>query len=223
MTLVEYPDTDLMILGLADRLASDLRMALETKERVLFIVPGGTTPGPIFDTLSAVDMDWERVTVVPSDERWVDERHDRSNARLIRERLLTGKAAGARLVSIYREGLAPEAAVGQVSEMLAPELPIDVCLLGMGGDMHTASLFPGAPGLEAALAPDAPVLNVLKPEDQPDVRVSLSARALREAVVSYVVITGAAKREAVEKARHMRPEVAPVATVLDRAEVHWAE
>ncbi|MEL6118547.1 MAG: 6-phosphogluconolactonase [Pseudomonadota bacterium] len=223
MTFHEYPDLDMLALRLADQLASNLRQALDRTETVLFVVPGGTTPGPIFDTLSAVDLEWARVRVLLSDERWVPEDDPRSNTKLVRERLLTGRAAAAQLVPLHEEGLTPHAALEKLTEGVEPTLPIDVCLLGMGADMHTASLFPGAPGLNAALGPEAPILTVQTPDGQPETRISLSARVLRDAVALHVVITGAAKKEAVERAVHLPPEEAPIAALLDRADIHWAE
>lgn len=223
MNLHEYPDPDMLALGLADRLASDLRQALELKESVLFVVPGGTTPGPIFDTLSAVDLDWARVRVLLSDERWVPEVDARSNTKLVRDRLLTGRAAAAQMVPLHREGVTPHAALDELTDGIETALPIDVCLVGMGADMHTASLFPGAPGLSAALGPDAPVLTVQVPDGQPEKRISLSARVLRDAVALHVVVTGTAKKHALERAVHLPPEEAPIAALLDRADIHWAE
>ena len=223
MTLHEYSDLDMLALRLADRLASNLRQALERTETVLFVVPGGTTPGPIFDTLSAVDLEWARVRVLLSDERWVPEDDPRSNTKLVRERLLTGRAAAAQMVPLHEEGLTPHAALDGLTNGIETALPVDVCLLGMGADMHTASLFPGAPGLSAALGPEAPVLTVLVPEGQPETRISLSARGRRDAVALHVVITGAAKKDALERAAHLPPEEAPIAALLDRADIHWAE
>ncbi|MEM7598517.1 MAG: 6-phosphogluconolactonase [Pseudomonadota bacterium] len=222
MKLRDYPDMDMMALGLADQLASDLRQALEQKDNVLFVVPGGSTPGPVFDTMSAVDLDWSRVRVLLSDERWVPGDHPRSNTALVRDRLLTGHAAKARIVPLFIENATPHEALDRLTLAIEPELPIDVCLLGMGADMHTASLFPGAPGLQAALGADAPVLSVQVPEGEPEPRISLSARVLRDAGALHVAITGEAKKAAVQRAAGMAPEDAPVSAVLDRAEVHWA-
>lgn len=222
MRFHEYPDADMLSLRLADHLASNLRQALDQKDRVLFVVPGGTTPGPIFDTISAVDLDWERVHVLLSDERWVPQDDPRSNTRLVRERLLTARAAAAQMVPLYQAEVTPQEALDSLSPPIEKALPIDVCLLGMGADMHTASLFPGAPDLAAGLGPDAPVLSVQTPQDQPETRISLSAPVLRGAVALHVVITGDAKKDAVEKAARMAPEDAPIAAVLDIADVHWA-
>ena len=101
--------------------------------------------------------------------------------------------------------------------------PISVLVLGMGDDMHTASLFPGAPGLLAALEADAPALNIIEPADQPEKRVSLSAQVLNGALSKHLIITGESKRAALEKAVHMSPEDAPIRAVMTDLTVHWAE
>lgn len=222
MNFSEYPDAELMMFDLADRLASELGAALRQKETVSFCVPGGTTPGPIFDVLSGVKLDWDRVVVFPNDERWVPETHERSNARLVRKRLLTGHAAAARFLPLHADTPGPEDAVDRLAEAIAPFLPIDVLLLGMGADMHTASLFPGADRLAEGLAADAPVLVPMRAPGAGEPRVTLSARVLADAMNIHILITGAEKRAALERAETLPPEEAPVAAVLANATVHWA-
>ena len=97
MKLEIYPDREMLMLGLANVIAGQLADFLRRDGKATLSVPGGTTPGPIFDTLSGVDMDWANVAVVLNDERWVPESSDRSNTRLLRDRLLRGRAAQARL------------------------------------------------------------------------------------------------------------------------------
>ena len=221
MSWHEYPDTELMALYVADKLASDLRVALEHRDRALLVVPGGTTPGPIFDSLCAVDLDWDRVDVALSDERWVPEDHPRSNTKLLRARLLTSRAAAARLLPLYHDHMTAAEGAEMLSDRIEPALPVSVCLLGMGEDMHTASLFPGAVGLEEALAQDAPVLMPIEAPNVPEARVTLTARVLRAAMSLHIVITGTRKRAALEAAWSFPPEEAPVAAILPGAQVHW--
>ena len=222
MTLTDYADAEMMALDLANLLAGELRTALSHKDRVLFVVPGGTTPGPVFDAICDIDLDWDRVDILLSDERWRPEVHVRSNTRLIRKRLLTGRAAKARYLPLYARADTPETVIDELEVNIHPALPIDICLLGMGADMHTASLIPGAEGLEAALADDAPLLCPIRARGEDEPRVTLSARVLAGAINTHIVITGDKKRRAVERARHMRPIEAPVAAVLEAATVHWA-
>lgn len=222
MNLHEYPDRELMMMALADRIAAQLADALRGKERVTLCVPGGTTPGPIFDTLSDVALDWDRVVVFLSDERWVPEDHERSNARLVRQRLLRNRAAAATFLPLHADAPQPEDVIDDLARAIEPHLPIDVLLLGMGADMHTASLFPGADRLSDALADDAPVLVPMRAPGAPEPRVTLSAPVLAGAMHAHVVITGQDKREALERALKLPPQEAPVAVVLPEAEVHWA-
>lgn len=222
MKFVEYPDSELMMFTLADILASELATQLRSKDRASLSVPGGTTPGPVFDVLSGVGLDWDRVTVFLNDERWVPETSPRSNGRLLRQRLLTGKAAAAEFVPLYADTAEPEDAIEALGAAVAPHLPISVLLLGMGTDMHTASLFPGADRLAEALAPDAPVLVPMRAAGAGEPRVTLSARVLRDAMAIHVVIVGAEKRAALERAVDLPPEEAPIRAVLDNATVHWA-
>ncbi|CAG0911030.1 unnamed protein product, partial [Cyprideis torosa] len=202
--------------------ASDLRAALNQQERVAFAVPGGTSPGPVFDDLCAVDLDWDRVDVLLTDERWVPAVHERSNTRLLRERLLVERAAKANLLPLYADDQTCDEAVSALSERIAPELPLSVVLLGMGADRHTASLFPGADRLGEALAPDAPILVPIQAPGAPEPRVTLSAHVLNGAMQKHLLIFGEDKRAALEGARGLPLHEAPINAVLNGAIVHWA-
>jgi 6-phosphogluconolactonase len=223
MILETYPDRELMMLSLADRIAGQLGDFLRREGKATFSVPGGTTPGPIFDTLSGVDIDWANVAVVPNDERWVDETSERSNTRLLRERLLRNRASSAVLVPLYAPADTPEEVLDTLADGLRPHLPISVLLLGMGTDMHTASLFPGADRLEEALSPHAPILMALRAEAAVEPRITLTAPVLQAAFNIHILITGAEKRAAIERAASLTVLEAPVRAILDNATVHWAE
>ena len=223
MTLNEYPDAEMLAINLANVLAGKLTAALMHEDRATLVVPGGTTPGPIFDALCDADLDWSRVDVMLSDERWVPEDDPRSNATLIRERLLTGRAAAATFHPFYAGGDDPEAVLSEVETRIEPLLPVAVALLGMGADMPTASLFPRGDNLRLALDAGAPVLVSMRAPGLDCTRVSLSARVLRAALSLHLVITGNDKRAALDRAATLPPEEAPVAAILNEAEVHWAE
>ncbi|HCY98591.1 MAG: 6-phosphogluconolactonase [Rhodobacterales bacterium RIFCSPHIGHO2_02_FULL_62_130] len=223
MKLVTYPDREALMLGLADVIAAELSAALHAEGRASLSVPGGTTPGPVFDILSGVALNWSNVAVMLNDERWVGEDSPRSNTRLLRERLLTDKAASAQLVPLYAPAPAPEDRLAELAEGVAAHLPISVLLLGMGADMHTASLFPGADLLAQALAPDAPILLPMRAEAAGEPRVTLTAPVLASAKSIHILITGAEKRAAIERAASLPALEAPVRVVLDNATVHWAE
>jgi len=221
MKLIEYSDAEMMAIDVANMLAGELKNCLLQHDHASFAVPGGSTPGPIFDVLCAADLDWSRVHVTLTDERWVSLESDRSNWALLRRRLLVNRAAEAVFKPLYVPGASPEEGAAQVSAELAGEVPISVLLLGMGGDMHTASLFPGAEGLGAALATKAPIVCPIRPAAQEE-RVTLSAATLDGAMSKHLVVTGAEKRTAFEAAQGLPPEEAPIAAVTPDLTVHWA-
>ncbi|MCG6883218.1 MAG: 6-phosphogluconolactonase [Silicimonas sp.] len=218
MNLVTYPDRDLMFIDLASKLAGEIEAALFHEDRVSLAVPGGSTPGPVFDELCAADLDWSRVTILLTDERRVPPDHERSNERLLRDRLLTSRAAAAEFLRLVPEGEDTSAEI----ERLKTILPLNVVLLGMGADMHTASLFPGSPQLADALDRHAPPLMLVDAPEGLEPRITLTAPVLTGAMSTHVLITGDDKRAAVERARKAKPTEAPVALVLGDAEVHWA-
>ena len=222
MILQTYSDRAALMAGLASVMVKELASALRNGPATLS-VPGGTTPGPVFDALSVADLDWARVFVLLNDERWVGEDSPRSNTRLLRARLLQRKAAAATLLPLYAPAPQPEDKLDELAQTIAPHLPITVLLLGMGNDMHTASLFPGADHLIQALSPDAPVLMALRADAAGEPRITLSARVLQAALHIHVLITGPEKRQALDLALTLPPELAPIRTVLDQATVHWAE
>jgi 6-phosphogluconolactonase len=220
MKLIEYADREMLMIDLAQQLAGELKACLMTHDHASFAVPGGTTPGPVFDALCAADLDWARVHVMPTDERWVDEHSERSNARLIKSRLITDRASDAVFVPFFRDTDDVDGAMPELADALAPELPISVLLLGMGADMHTASLFPGAAELPEALRATSPVIPV-RPEGQ-ETRVTLTGPVLEGAMSTHVLITGDDKRAALERAQGLSREEAPINTVLATATIHWA-
>ena len=222
MKIKEYPDREILAMGLADVLASELKNCLLVHPWASFVVPGGTTPGPIFDSLCAAALDWDRVHVMLSDERWVPEDHDRSNAKLLKDRLFVDRAAAATFIPFHTPGETPESAAPILSEKLAGELPISLLLLGMGADMHTASLFPGADGLAAMMADDAPLVVPVSVAGQ-EPRISFSGPALAGAMAKHLVIYGHEKRRALETAQSLPPVEAPINAVMDGLTVHWAE
>ncbi len=222
MKIVSYADQARLAYGVAAAISLELKKAIEADGRATLCVAGGTTPAPMFDILSGAMIDWSKVTVIPTDERWVDESDARSNAALVKKHLMVGAAQAATYISFYAKGKTPEAGLAAIAKKVTPHLPITVLLAGMGADLHTASLFPDAANIKQAMAADAPPLMVMQPPSQPEARITLTAPVLAAARHSHIMITGAEKRTALENIGSTLPIKAPVSVLLDRAQVHWS-
>ncbi|MGM0826197.1 MAG: 6-phosphogluconolactonase [Pseudomonadota bacterium] len=183
---------------LAEQLAEAVYQALNEdlshQARALLVVSGGSTPVPFFEALAAKSLPWERVDITLADERWVAEDSQDSNAKLVREHLLQGEAASANFVPLTSSAGTPEEGVAEVSERTqALSWPASVVILGMGGDGHTASLFPDSQELGLALSTDEPLVAVRTPS-QPQPRITFSADRLHQARRHVLHITGDDKR-----------------------------
>lgn len=222
---IAYPSRGALVRALSDAVAQQLGAALAQDGAASLAVPGGTTPGPLFETLRGAELDWGAVSVVLTDERFVPESSARSNTALLRGTLLQDRAAAARLVPLYHAAERPEDVLGALTRGVSRILPLTVCVLGMGTDMHTASLFPGADNLAAALAEDAPAVLAMRAAGAPEPRLTLSLRVLRGAGAVHVMLTGQDKRAAYERARDggLPLSASPISGLLDIATVHWAE
>lgn len=224
--LNEYASRSEVARQLAASIGQRLRDAIAKHGVASLVVCGGSSPRELFEYLSAEELAWSRVTVVPSDERWVAIDDDQSNERLIRSTLLVGPAAEARFVGLYRDTETPDEALVAVAEALAEvPRPLDVVLLGMGDDGHTASLFPQAPDIQACLDSEAPCV---APTVGPPARLSLSLAYLTDAYSIDLLIFGNEKRRVFEHAEQPGPVAElPVRGVLHRtrpiARAHWAE
>lgn len=134
----------------AERIVELLANRLENQNKASIIVSGGTTPGQCLGVLAKTPLDWQRVQVALSDERWVPADHEDSNERLVRETLLIDRAAEAQLLPVYAKGISPEERCEALQNPL-PTLPFSCSLIGMGADGHFASLFPDAEQLALGL------------------------------------------------------------------------
>jgi 6-phosphogluconolactonase len=197
-----FPDRLSASRAAADLLATSLRDDLGNCGSGSLVLSGGTTPGACYELLSRQALNWERVQVVPSDERWVPADDANSNERLIRERLLQNAARGAGLIPLYRPGLEPAQAPAAVEHDLAGlGGPFSGVLLGMGADGHFASLFPDFAGLPQALDPAATTrCVVVHTAGSPFVRISLTLAALLKARRIAVLFFGGEKRTVFEAA-----------------------
>lgn len=211
----------------AQEIGQRLAARLKLQPGASLVVSGGTTPARCFGELAQSGLDWPRVHVLLSDERWVPPDDEASNERLVRETLLQEQAASARLLSVYSSSTSITQRCDEIDRQVrVGPFPFACALLGMGADGHFASLFPDAANLGEGLDVDAERLCIpVETAASPHPRVSLTLAALARSDSIVLLMFGDEKREVYEQAK-LKGSRLPVAHLLrqKRAPVHvyWA-
>jgi 6-phosphogluconolactonase len=170
-------------------------------------VSGGSTPGPAYEVTATLEPDWSRSELWFADERCVDPFDERSNYRLVRERLLERLERGPAVEHRIRGELAAERAADEYERELQGVV-LDLVLLGIGADGHTASLFPNDPVLHEESRRAVAVR-------RPDVdRITLTLPVLRGAGTMIFLAVGADKAHAVRRAFAEPPSPATPASLV---------
>ncbi len=233
MTEIEWWDYE-DAAEMADAVAGDIQFiiesAIDARGGAVIALSGGKTPIPIYAKLATAKLDWKRVTIVPTDERVVPLGDPLSNVTMIAKAFIP---KGARVMPIVPTANADYKAAGRSADALMQDLhwPLDLCLLGVGGDGHTASIFPGPDFDEALSGPrERRALGVMPdplPPEAPVARVTLSREGIVTARALLIAVTGQGKRDVIEKAIKQGPTSPyPIGRVLADAElpvdIHWA-
>jgi 6-phosphogluconolactonase len=222
MSLEVFANQEAMTASATAAIAGALTAAIEAKGQASAVVTGGSSPGPIYDRLAASAVDWRKVTVTLSDERWADVRGPDSNEHLVRSRLVIGAAAPVSFVGLKGPEPDLETAARGAERVVAEVFPTDVTLLGMGDDGHIASIFPGDPIAAYALDLHAEKRVVAVPMSglAPFLpRLSLTLRALLDTGLVLLVVTGAAKRDLIHRVFADQGSNLPVAALLHQDRV----
>jgi 6-phosphogluconolactonase len=226
----EYDDAAEMAGAVAGDVQFIIESAIEARGGAVIALSGGKTPVPIYEKLSTAKLDWKRVTIVPTDERVVPLGDPLSNVTMIAKAFLP---KGARVMPIVPGANADYKAAGRSADALMQDLhwPLDLCLLGVGGDGHTASIFPGPDFDEALNGPkERRALGVMPeplPPEAPVARVTLSRHGIITARALMIAVTGAGKKRVIEDAiSEGAGSPYPIGRVLADAElpvdIHWA-
>lgn len=185
----------------AERMAELLRHRLENNNEASVIVSGGTSPRQCFAVLAKAPLDWQRVQIALSDERWVPPDHEDSNEKLVREALLVEQATPATLLSVYADGVSPDERCEELQDPL-PVLPFSCALIGIGTDGHFASLFPDAEQLKLGLDVDSRRLYIpVTTAASPHPRISMTLAGISRSDEIALLFFGEEKLEIYNQAK----------------------
>lgn len=201
---------------LAVSVSKQLNICLTEKNKACLAVSGGTTPFAFFQQLSQQELDWSKVTIILVDERWLPVDHEDSNEKLVRDYLIQNKAKQAYFLGLKNSADLPSEGIMDCETQLRTQIDhIDVVVLGMGTDGHTASWFAGSNQLGALLGGETSAW-CLPVEDDflPQSRMSLTWRFIKGAEKIYLHFSGAEKNSIFEKACEGISEQLPVSHVL---------
>lgn len=206
--------------GLAETVAAALREALTSRSEARLALSGGRSPIPFLQALACHVLDWEQVKLTLVDERWVSSDQPESNERLLRRHL---QPVFDRLhwQPLY-QGASPAQDAATAGAALLEWQPLDVVVLGMGLDGHTASLFPGQPQVSQWLQPGAGALCAATLAADASPRLTLTGRALHSARRQLLAISGEQKLQVLIGALERAPADCPIAAFLRAPlEIHY--
>ncbi|ASQ46017.1 6-phosphogluconolactonase [Legionella clemsonensis] len=197
MHLHHFDNAEQLNQQFAQKIALLITQAIAERGRAYLAVSGGKTPVNLFQKLAVTALDWEKVIIILTDERWIDPRESDSNEQLVRTYLLKDKAEKATFISLYR---AMHEDADEIKTWIATLPMFDVVILGMGEDGHTASLFPCSAEIHAGLADNSDPVLTVQPTSAPYRRISLSKTRLLNSRTIFLHLVGKKKLETLNKA-----------------------
>ena len=209
----DFENRENLAKALAVRVAACLSRCITVNGAATLAVSGGTTPQMFFEHLSLQQITWDKVSVTLVDERQVPEDHARSNAALVKKNLLDNCAKAAKFVPLYEN-------------FWAEKLTLNVVVLGMGNDGHTASFFPGGNNLAEAIAPHSKISIIeMQAPAAGEPRLTFSLHKLLAAQSLFLHIEGQEKRDVLAKANAGTDVMAmPIRAVLQSPrplQIYW--
>ncbi len=233
MTIIahQFETRDALFKALHGVVVGDLERSLQRKATASLMLSGGSTPIPLYHSLSSATLDWASVHIALVDERWVATDNAASNERLLRESLLDSLGVRASFTGMKNAAESPfEGVAGCNLDYKKLPLPHTICLLGMGPDGHTASLFPQAQGLDAALDSQQHCAAIRAHQSEVTgervERMTMTPWSIQQSERLILLITGTDKWEVLQQAeKSYDARLTPISHLIHQAkplEVYWA-
>lgn len=213
MQLMKFNSQEQQIQALSQSIIDALQKTIESKNQVVLAVSGGKSPIALFEKLSHAKLNWDNVTIVLVDERFLDTQDNDSNEKLVREKLLINHANAANFI-----GLVSTRNIVASTANANIQIPkIDIAILGMGEDGHTASIFPCCPEIDTILDTELTTNKyvITTPTNAPHKRIGLSLNAILEIPHLFLSINNEKKLSIIEESSQLKQKKYPISYVIN--------
>ena len=226
---IDYKDAGQQAETLAQKIATQINDVSSQQQQINMAVAGGTTPKLFFQSLLTQKINWQNISLTPTDERFVAVDDPRSNSLMLQNAFAENSDACASIVAWHSDKTLKninETATA-LSQRMKNMLPLDICVLGMGADMHIASLFPNGDNLANALNSDSK--DIIMPMNAPTLsepRLTFTANILTQAKYLHLLIKGADKKQAFINAQTIESALdAPVKIICNHPNlmIHYTD
>ena len=217
--LHNFDTSENLVKSLSARIVQDLDTVIKKNGKAVLAVSGGSTPKKLFEYLSKMELEWNRVCVTLVDERWVEPYDRASNQNLVKKYLLKNRAVIARFVPLKNMVVNTKDAELITQNRMKKIAKLDVVILGMGEDAHTASFFPHATNLEELYTTDK-LCCATEANVEPKERMTLTKNFLLSCDSLLLHIEGEKKKEVFEKATQSEDAFEmPIVTMMQQNQV----
>ena len=211
--------------AMSENIGFILEKAIKKKGYASLAVSGGRTPKFLFEELSQLNLNWSKIELTLVDDRWVDSNHEDSNEFLVRTHLIKNKASKVKFLPLKNKNKTAKSGHKFIEKNFKQmNLPLDVVVLGMGLDGHTASLFPCSKEIIKGLSrSNSDNLIAVIPKNYPYERISLTAQVILKAENLMLLINGSDKLHTLKNAMECKDEKKmPIYTFLQsELNIYW--
>jgi len=218
MKITQFENAQAIAQFLTADISQKLAEAIVENGQASLVVSGGRSPIVLFNALSYADLDWAKVTISLVDDRWVNSTHESSNELLVKTHLLINKASEATFIGLVGQQESAFAGVDDAVAKIAPMTQIDIMILGMGEDGHTASIFPCCEQVNDAMSTDNHNrLIATAPTTAPFERISFTLNEILAAKHVYLPLSGEGKVNVFNTAKQLTDYTKmPISAVINQ-------
>jgi 6-phosphogluconolactonase len=206
--MISFDSKTELEIALAKIIEAYLNEAQQQRGSATLLLSGGSTPGGVYRLLSNTNLNWSNIKVGLVDERFVGPESEFSNFTLLSQTLLQNRAAKAELIPMVFDTADYQKNLEKVEHAYRIFTEPDVCLLGMGPDGHTASIFPNDAASQKALISNSAVAFNTNAPAHPTQRITCSAELLKNSKHLFLMLTGKQKLEVFEQAETLQLPIA---------------